>query len=93
MTTDELIDHVQKKLEETDARLTTKMFHVNGTLQRLGRRVLPRGELLYLWLTLELESNEMPEEYQKNNDVFVKTFYERLEIKKKGWRVCDQRIF
>ncbi|KAF7926398.1 uncharacterized protein EAE98_006693 [Botrytis deweyae] len=41
----------------------------------------------------ELELNYMPEEYQKKNDVSVKTFYERLEIKKQGGEIAIKESF
>ncbi|THV53418.1 hypothetical protein BGAL_0051g00150 [Botrytis galanthina] len=92
MVSDELIDHVQKKLEDKDARLVTKCFtSMEGFLD--WELDPSRGRIPAPLADVELELNDMSKKYQEDYDVFVKTFYERLEIKKQGGEFATKESY
>ncbi|TGO47655.1 hypothetical protein BCON_0268g00030 [Botryotinia convoluta] len=92
MVTDELIDHVQRKLEEKVARLNTKCF--SSITPCLTWEIdSDKGRIPVPLADLELELNDMPERYQEDYDIFVKIFYERLEIKKQGGEFATKESY
>ncbi|TGO13338.1 hypothetical protein BTUL_0071g00150 [Botrytis tulipae] len=92
IATDELIDHVQKKLEERDARLTIKCFTSMGSCLNWDGEFL-KGRSTVPLADLELELNDMPEEYQEDFYEFIETVYERLEIKKQGGEFATKESY
>ncbi|TGO24939.1 hypothetical protein BPAE_0091g00160 [Botrytis paeoniae] len=92
MATDKLIDHVQRKLDEKDARLTTKCFTSMKSCLTWERNS-DEGRIPVPLTDLELELNDMPEKHQEDYDIFVKTFYERLEIDRQGGEFATKESY
>ncbi|KAF7898019.1 uncharacterized protein EAF01_008985 [Botrytis porri] len=90
VATDELINHIHRKLEEKDARLITKCFTSMNPCHT-WKLDSDEGKILVPLADLELKLNDMPEKYQKDNEIFVKTFYKQLEIKRQGEELASKR--